>query len=236
MILSREQRIGATILFGIALIVWFIAALWPTFTEQPEEPKKHHRTWEERKDSMKRADSLRYAQWAEEREQRYDSFRLSDSLRRIEWKRIRQQQYDSFRLADSLWRDSVGWRFVKHVKKDTILDLNHCDTTELQYIRGIGHFTAVQIIRYREQLGGYCSPEQLKDELLLTSVRHPAIPLHRGHGRCAAYSRKQLFYRPFAASSVSALQTGEGYLHPSSPAYSPPRHRRFAKSAGTDRR
>ena len=164
MILSREQRIGATILFGIALIVWFIAALWPTFTEQPETPKKHHRTCEERKDSMKRADSLRYAQWAEEREQRYDSFRLADSLRRVEWKRIRQQQYDSFRLADSLWRDSVGWRFVKHVKKDTILDLNHCDTTELQYIRGIGHFTAVQIIRYREQLGGYCSPEQLKDE------------------------------------------------------------------------
>ena len=164
MILSREQRIGAAILFGIALIGWFVAALWPTFTDSPQEPKKKYRTWEERKDSMKRADSIRYAQWAAEREQRYDSFRLADSLRRVEWKRIRQQQYDSFRLADSLWRDSVGWRFAKHVKKDTILDLNHCDTTELQYIRGIGHYTAVQIIRYRELLGGFYSPEQLKDE------------------------------------------------------------------------
>ena len=166
MMLAREQRIGAAILFGIALIVWFVAALWPYFSVQPEPPKKHHRTWEERKDSMKRADSLRYAQWAEEREQRYDSFRMVDSLRRAEWKRIRQQQYDSFRIADSLWRDSVGWRFVKHIKKDTVLDLNHCDTTDLQYIRGIGRFTAMQIIRYREQLGGFYSPEQLKDEAL----------------------------------------------------------------------
>ena len=177
MILSREQRIGAAILFGIALIGWFVAALWPTFTPQPEEPKKHHRTWEERKDSMKRADSIRYAQWAAEREQRYDSFRLADSLRRVEWKRIRQQQYDSFRLADSLWRDSVGWRFAKRVKKDTILDLNHCDTTELQYIRGIGHFTAVQIVRYRDQLGGFCSPEQLKDEYL-SSYRLDTLLTH----------------------------------------------------------
>ena len=73
---------------------------------------------------MRLADSLRYAQWAAEREQRYDSFRLADSMRRDEWKRIRQLQYDSFRFADSLWRDSVGFRFPKRIKKDTILNLN----------------------------------------------------------------------------------------------------------------
>lgn len=165
--LSNEQRIGAAIILGLALIVWIGMAVWPTEpqAEQPE-PKKKHRTWEEIKDSMRLADSLRYAQWAAEREQRYDSFRTADSLRRAEWKRIRQQQYDSFRIADSLWRDSVGWRYAKRVKKDTILDLNHCDTTELQLIRGIGHFSAVQIVRYREQLGGYYSPTQLTDEPL----------------------------------------------------------------------
>ena len=111
-----------------------------------------------------RVDSLRYAQWAKEREQRYDSFRLADSMRRDEWKRERQQAYDSFRIADSLWRDSVGWHYARHIKKDTILDLNHTDTTELQFIRGIGRYTAMQIIRYREQLGGYASPSQLTDE------------------------------------------------------------------------
>ena len=168
MILTREQRLGATILFGIALIAWIIAAVYPrtpnapTAPSSPDTPKQ--RTWEERKDSMRRADSLRYAQWAAEREQRYDSFRLADSLRRAEWKRERQVQYDSFRIADSLWRDSVGWRYPRRIKKDTIIDLNHCDTTDLLLLRGIGTYTARQIIRYREQLGGYYSPSQLKDE------------------------------------------------------------------------
>ena len=163
MILSKDQWKGAAILFGMALIAWLVVAI--VSSDEPEvqdTPKK--KSWAERKDSIRIADSLRYVQWKEEREQRYDSFRLADSLRRVEWKRIRQQEYDSFRREDSLWRDSVGWRFVKHEKKDTILDLNHCDTTELQYIRGIGRHTAEQIIRYREQLGGYYSPEQLKDE------------------------------------------------------------------------
>ena len=159
--LSKEQRIGAAILFGIAFVAWIIYAIWPS--RQPEIPEpqaaKKHRSWEERKDSMRLADSLRYAQWAAEREQRYDSFRLADSMRRDEWKRTRQLQYDSFRIADSLWRDSVGFRFPRHVKKDTIIDLNHCDTTDLQFIRGIGRYSAVQIIRYRDQLGGYYTPK-----------------------------------------------------------------------------
>lgn len=166
-ILAKEQRIGAFILFGIFLIIWLTVALWPSNEPElqaPQEPVK--RTWEQRKDSMRRVDSLRYAQWSREREQRYDSFRMADSMRRDEWKRERQQAYDSFRVADSLWRDSVGWRFAQHIKKDTILDLNHTDTTELQFIRGIGRYTAIQIIRYREQLGGYSSPSQLTDEEL----------------------------------------------------------------------
>ena len=167
--LSREQRIAAAILFGLAFVAWIAYALWPSRQvsgiPEPSAPAKH-RTWEERKDSMRRADSIRYAQWAAEREQRYDSFCVADSMRRAEWKRIRQQRYDSFRIADSLWRDSVGWRYTRHVKKDTIIDLNHCDTTDLMYIRGIGSATAWQIMRYRNELGGFYSPEQLKDEPL----------------------------------------------------------------------
>jgi DNA uptake protein ComE-like DNA-binding protein len=167
--LAKEQRIGALVLFSIALAAWLFVAVRQSRQIIPSDaPDSGHpkRTWEERKDSMRRADSLRYAQWAAEREQRYDSFRMADSMRRAEWKRIRQQQYDSFRLADSLWRDSVGWRYPKHIKKDTVLDLNRCDTAELQLIRGIGRYTAVQIVRYREQLGGFCRPGQLTDEPL----------------------------------------------------------------------
>ncbi|MCM1034366.1 MAG: helix-hairpin-helix domain-containing protein [Paludibacter sp.] len=47
------------------------------------------------------------------------------------------------------------------IKKDTIIDLNACDTASLQLIRGIGHYKAMQIIRYRQQLGGYATPAQL---------------------------------------------------------------------------
>lgn len=165
MLLSKEQRLAASVLFSIALITWLVASVWPTHPDNPNTaPKKRYRTWEERKDSMRQADSVRYAEWAAQREQRYDSFRLADSIRRNEWKRIRQEQYDSFRRADSLWRDSVGWRYTRHIKKDTVLDLNHCDTTELQLIRGIGPSTAARIVRYREALGGYYSPNQLTDE------------------------------------------------------------------------
>lgn len=165
--LSKPQRIGAYLLFGLAFAAWLTVALWPQHEPEPldePQPQAPKRTWEQRKDSMRRADSLRYALWAAEREQRYDSFRLADSLRRAEWKRERQQRYDSFRLADSLWRDSLGIPYIPRVKKDTVLDLNHCDTAELQLIRGIGRYTALQIVQYREQLGGYYSPTQLTDE------------------------------------------------------------------------
>ena len=166
--LSKEQRIAALILVSFALVGWIVYAVWPS--RQPILPdlpdKKPRRSWEERKDSMRLADSLRYAQWAAEREQRYDSFRLADSMRRDEWKRIRQLQYDSFRFADSLWRDSVGFRFPKRIKKDTILNLNRCDTAELQLIRGIGPYAAKRIASYREQLGGFYTLDQLSDSTL----------------------------------------------------------------------
>lgn len=166
MILSKEQRIGATILFGIAIIAWIVMAIYPGTPDTPDPKKPHKKSWEERKDSIRLADSMRFVRWREEREQRYDSFRVADSIRHEAWKIERQQRWDSMRIADSLWRDSVGWHYSKRIKRDTIIDLNHCDTTDLLLLRGIGTYTARQIIRYREQLGGFYSPTQLTDEAL----------------------------------------------------------------------
>ena len=175
-ILAREQRLGAIILFTLALGIWLFFAIKGDNLPPSKGGKKGASSWAERKDSIRLADSLRFVQWKEEREARYDSFFIADSLRHEQWKierkarwdsmrTERQEQWDSMRIADSLWRDSVGIPYyTPRIKKDTILDLNHCDTTELQYIRGIGRYTAVQIVRYREQLGGYYSPEQLTDE------------------------------------------------------------------------
>lgn len=48
-------------------------------------------------------------------------------------------------------------------KKDTVLELNTADTTELMMIRGIGRWYAQSIVRYREQLGGFYRVEQLRE-------------------------------------------------------------------------
>jgi len=48
-------------------------------------------------------------------------------------------------------------------KKDTVLELNSCDTAELKYIKGIGGGYARRIVKYRKELGGYVSAEQLRE-------------------------------------------------------------------------
>lgn len=48
-------------------------------------------------------------------------------------------------------------------KKDTVFELNSCDTAELKYIKGIGGGYARRIVRYRQELGGYVSAEQLRE-------------------------------------------------------------------------
>lgn len=163
--LSREQRIGAILLFVIALSAWLFVALWPqkNLPEAVEEAISidsiYTRYDNRRIDSLR---AIREAKWQAKK----DSFRRIDDLRFANWARERQLRYDSARLADSLWRDSVGWTYARHVKKDTILNLNHCDSSELQYICGIGAYKARRILRYGRELGGYCSPNQLIDEAL----------------------------------------------------------------------
>ncbi len=68
---------------------------------------------------------------------------------------------DSIR-KDTLQTDSIIKQYISR-KKDTIIELNSADTALLQVIRGIGKYTAVKIVRYRNQLGGYYSTEQLRE-------------------------------------------------------------------------
>ncbi|MDR1544030.1 MAG: helix-hairpin-helix domain-containing protein [Prevotellaceae bacterium] len=46
-------------------------------------------------------------------------------------------------------------------KKDTIIELNSADTTDLKKLRGIGSGWAKAIVAYRQKLGGYYSVNQL---------------------------------------------------------------------------
>lgn len=77
-------------------------------------------------------------------------------------------QIDTAALASSLGMcrvvsdtDTVITAYSPRIKRDTILDLNTADTTEFMLLRGVGRFTAMQIIRYRQALGGYYSTSQL---------------------------------------------------------------------------
>ena len=101
-----------------------------------------------------------------ERQREYDSLRIR---RRDSLYTVYQAIHDSARRSDSVWWDSIYQTdprmrtFPRIAKKDTILDLNTADTTELQLIRGIGSYTARAIVGYRKDLGGYVSPLQLKE-------------------------------------------------------------------------
>ena len=72
-------------------------------------------------------------------------------------------------------KDQTPKPYYAKIKKDTILNLNTADTTELQLIRGIGRATAIKIVAYRRQLGGFCSPEQLREIKGITPQQADAI-------------------------------------------------------------
>lgn len=93
-------------------------------------------------------------------------FRKRSDMRRLYG--LSEEQYRKMvpyiDLPDSIERDTLRRdtlpRYVSQ-KRDTVLELNTADTAELQLLRGIGRWTAVQMVRYREQLGGYYSTRQL---------------------------------------------------------------------------
>lgn len=82
-------------------------------------------------------------------------------------------QRDYLHRRDSMLRlvDSMYQPASRHLKLDTVLELNTADTATLQLIKGIGRYTAMQIVRYREHLGGFYSVSQLHD----LSVSNPRL-------------------------------------------------------------
>ncbi len=52
---------------------------------------------------------------------------------------------------------------IEKFAEGTTIDLNHCDTTDLKKIPGIGSYYAEKICRYRERLGGFVSLAQIKE-------------------------------------------------------------------------
>ncbi|MCC7332864.1 MAG: helix-hairpin-helix domain-containing protein [Flavobacteriales bacterium] len=81
--------------------------------------------------------------------------------------------YPYIELPDSSKRNnSTNWEsqnnypkknYTKFEKEKLSIDINLCDTTELQKLKGIGSGYAKRIIKYRESLGGFINVNQLKE-------------------------------------------------------------------------
>lgn len=173
--MTRSQSVGGAVLSVLAIVVLAVLYTHPVPVEQTEQY---------RRDSIRAYWDSVYAHQDSVREYWrvfYDSvFARRDSLRAY---------WDSVRVSDTLRRsrslradtDSVVRRFPVRLKLDTVVELNTADTSALMCIYGIGHYTAVQIVQYRRELGGYYDPRQIleiptlrseRQQLLLDSALH----------------------------------------------------------------
>ena len=88
---------------------------------------------------------------------------------------IAREEVDSV-AVDSLRKASLP-RWAEE-NKDTILNLRTADTVELKMIHGIGSYRARQIVRYREQLGGFVSVEQVLEAKGMENVDADSLLAH----------------------------------------------------------
>ncbi len=102
-------------------------------------------------------------------------FRTPDALARLyglsekEFLRLRPYiRIEGFSQETTAATDSTSvsrpaFTKVEKYAEGTVLELNSIDTTELKRVPGIGSGYAKVIMRYRDELGGFHSAEQLKD-------------------------------------------------------------------------
>lgn len=77
-------------------------------------------------------------------------------------KEYRNQESSSTAKQETGKNEKV-YSYPHKIQQGQYININSADTTELMKIPGIGSYYAKRIIRYREQLGGYVSVEQLSE-------------------------------------------------------------------------
>ncbi len=104
-------------------------------------------------------------------------FRKKEDLLKIYFfpKNLYKSLHDSITLPDSLpprysAYDTAHRKTFKPYIPPQPFDINTADSAQLVAVRGIGPYYAYQIITYRNKLGGFIKPEQLKEVWPLDSV------------------------------------------------------------------
>ena len=87
---------------------------------------------------------------------------------------IAREEMDS--LVDSVRVDSLPKWQKKN--RDTIINVRTADTTALKLLPGIGSYRARQIVRYREQLGGFVRVEQVLEAKGMDGVNVDTLLQH----------------------------------------------------------
>ena len=146
---SRNDRIVALILLSVIILSKGAVVLWPSKGAETDPAV----------DSMlvaRRTEQPRRESYSREYNRR-DTMAYAPSYNRISYRSVR----------DSVVRqnDTVPSQ-PRYRRKEAPLsqvDLNAADSLALVSLPGIGPYYAKRIIRYRQQLGGYASTEQLAE-------------------------------------------------------------------------
>ncbi len=77
--------------------------------------------------------------------------------------RIESSSQEASSTVDSEYVSRPAFTRIEKYAEGTVLELNSIDSTELKRVPGIGSSYAKVILRYRNELGGFHSAEQLKD-------------------------------------------------------------------------
>lgn len=177
---KSDRRIITVLLGGIVLLT--ILLIYHSHSATPAtataDTRLSRSDW---RDSIALLKAQRQAA-KERREQRYleikDSFAQLKAMRELQ-KQLREQAYlakrDSFAQLkalrekkkaeqEALWQarqDSIQKLRPQKLKEGETLDLNLADSVQLMQVPGIGTGLANAILRYRDQLGGFCTKEQV---------------------------------------------------------------------------
>lgn len=102
--------------------------------------------------------------------EKMDSMKQSAYVSKYHDKDLNRGDSTRTRKEDTrVWRDNTrqrrdsSWKRIEKYPPGTRICLNRSDTTELKKIPGIGSALSRRIVRYRQQLGGYRSIDQLEE-------------------------------------------------------------------------
>lgn len=87
---------------------------------------------------------------------------------------MKSKEHPFFLLAENEWLDTNQ---ISMPAKPRLIELNTTDSVTLVRLKGIGPYYAKKILRYRDQLGGFYSPRQLKELTYKYLIIDSLLPL-----------------------------------------------------------